>query len=102
MNINIRSGDVPPLIRKTAEEIAGAFYEGNRSERFRSGAGSPKNYIRRHWKDHISVTIQCMARLLGQPGFSDEEKERIHEAIVEFNERAGAGTPKNLSLRNWQ
>lgn len=101
MNINIRSGDVPPLIRKTAEEIAGAFYEGNRSERFRAGAGSPKNYIRRHWKDHISDTIRCMAALLGQPGFPEHEKERIHEAIVEFTERAKPGTPKNLSLRRF-
>jgi len=102
MNINIRSGDVPVLIRKTAEEIAGCFYEENRSERFRKEAGSQKQFIRRHWKDHISVTIQCMAQLLSQPGFDEREKERIHDAIVEFHERAKPGTPRNLSLRNWQ
>lgn len=102
MNINIRSGDVPVLIRKTAEEIAGAFYEGNRSDQFRQNAGSQKNFIRRHWKDHIGDTIQCMAQLLSQPGFPDREKERIHDAIVEFHERAKPGTPRNLSLRNWQ
>lgn len=102
MNLNIRAGDVPVLIRKTAEEIAGTFYEGNRSEKFRSNAGSQKNFIRKHWKDHIGITIQCMAQLLAQPGFPVEEKERIHEAFLEFRERAQVGTPKGLSLRNWQ
>jgi len=102
VNINIRSGDVPVLIRKTAEEIAGCFYEENRSERFRKEAGSQKQFIRRHWKDHISATIQCMAQLLSQPGFDEREKERIHDAIVEFHERAKPGTPNGLSLRNWQ
>ena len=102
MNINIRSGDVPVLIRKTAEEIAGCFYEENRSERFRKETGSQKQFIRQHWKDHISATIQCMAQLLSQPGFDEREKERIHDAIVEFHERAKPGTPNGLSLRNWQ
>jgi hypothetical protein len=102
MNVNIRSGDVPVLIRKTAEEIAGCFFEMSRSDRFRAAAGTQKQFIKRHWKDHLSFALESLAGLLGQPGFPEDQKMTIHEAILEFHERAKPGTPSNLSLRNWQ
>jgi hypothetical protein len=101
MNINIRSGDVPVLIRKTAEEIAGTFYELSRTDRFRAEAGSQKQFIRRHWKDHLGNAVQSLAGLLGQPGFPEDQKLKIHDALIEFHERAKPGTPQ-LSMRNWQ
>jgi hypothetical protein len=101
VNINIRSGEVPILIRKTAEEIAGCFYELSRTDRFRTEAGSQKQFIRRHWKDHLGNAVQSLAGLLGQPGVPEDQKMQIHEAILELHERAKPGTPK-LSMRNWQ
>jgi len=101
MNINIRSGEVPILIRKTAEEIAGCFYELSRTDRFRTEAGSQKQFIRRHWKDHLGNAVQSLAGLLGQPGFPEDQKLKIHDALIEFHERAKPGTPQ-LSTRNWQ
>ena len=101
MNINIRSGEVPVLIRKTAEEIAGCFYELSRTDRFRAEAGSQKQFIHRHWKDHLGNAVQSLAGLLGQPGFPEDQKLKIHDALIEFHERAKPGTPQ-LSTRNWQ
>jgi len=39
--------------------------------------------------------------VLAMPGFPDEEKAKIYDAITEFHDRANPGTPRNLSLRNW-
>jgi hypothetical protein len=102
VNINIRAGDVPVLIRKTAEEIAGCFYEMTRTERFRTQAGTQRQFIKRHWKDHLGHALESLSGVLAMPGFPDEEKTKIYDAITEFHDRAKSGTPRNLSLRNWQ
>lgn len=102
MNLNIRAGDVPPIIRKVAEEIAGTFFEERRTERFRDEVGSQKQFIRKYWKDHIVNAVESLSGVLGLPGFPEDEKVQIYDALTEFHERSQAGTPKNLSLRNWQ
>jgi hypothetical protein len=101
MTIQIRAGEVPELIKKTAKEIAGCFYDMSRTDKFRAEAGSQDHFVRVNWKSHIDMAIQSLAALLGQPGFPDDQKEAIHEAILEFNERATRHKPKRLSLRNW-
>ena len=105
MNLNIRAGDVPPIIRKVAEEIAGCFFEETRTSRFRDewkGQTSQKQFIRNHWKDHIGHALESLSGVLGLPGFPEDEKVKIYDAITEFHERAQAGTPRKLSLKNWQ
>jgi len=99
MLINIRAGDVPELIRKTAEEVTGAFFEMNRTDRFRQYAGSQRRFVRQCWKDHIGTAIELLSALLSQPGRTEHEKNAIYDALVEFNERSSAGTPKNTLRR---
>jgi hypothetical protein len=93
MQLNIRAGEVPELIRKTAEEITGAFYEMNRSERFRQQAGTQRRFIRQCWKDHVNVAVDVLSSLLAEPGRDEREKEQIYDAIVAFKMRASRGTP---------
>jgi hypothetical protein len=102
MNVQIRAGDVPDLIKKTAKEIAGTFYDMNRTDQFRAEAGSQDHFVKRHWKSHVGVAIECLGGVLGLPGTPDDQKETIHAAILEFHERATRHKPKGLSLRNWQ
>ena len=101
MLLNIRSGEVPLLIRKTAEEVAGAFFEMNRTDKFRQYAGTQRRFVRQCWKDHLPVAIDLLAALLDDKGRSEHEKNAIYDALIEFRERSQAGTPK-LSVRSLQ
>ena len=101
MLYQIRSGDVPDVIKKTAKDIAGAFYDMNRTERFRKTVGSQDNFVRRHWKDHVPAAIECLGGLLGMAGTPDDQKTMIYDALTEFHDRASYGKPQQLSTRNW-
>lgn len=101
MLLNIRSGDVPVLLRKTAEEVAGAFFDMNRSDKFRMYAGTQRTFVRQCWKDHLPIAIDLLSALLAEPGRDEREKEEIYDALVAFNNRASERTP-NLSLRSIQ
>ena len=91
--LKIRAGEVPKLIRQTAEEIAGEFYELNRTDQFRKTAGTQRHFIRRHWKSHVEFAIQALSMVLGQPGVPEENKENILEAILQFRQRSTRHTP---------
>lgn len=93
MQLNIRAGEVPKLIRKTAEGICGAFYEMNRSEQFRREAGTQRRFVKLYWKDQIPVAIEALAALLREPGRDEREKKQIYDALIAFNNRSQAGTP---------
>jgi hypothetical protein len=101
MLLNIRAGEVPQLIKHTAKEIAGAFYDMNRTERFRQQAGTQRRFVRQHWKDHVEVAVEALVGVLSLPGTSDHEKNAIYDALTEFNERATERTPE-LSRRSLQ
>lgn len=98
MLLQIRAGEVPKLIKHTAKEIAGAFYDMNRTEQFRQMAGNQRRFVRLHWTHHIPVAIECLTGVLALPGTSEHEKEEIYDALTLFNERSSAGTP-SLSTR---
>ena len=102
MTLQIRAGEIPELIKKTAKEIAGCFYDMNRSERFRKEAGTQDHFVRRQWKHYVPTAVESLAGVLGLPGTPDDQKEIIHDAIMAFHERSSQGRPRNLSLRNWQ
>ncbi|OWV62575.1 hypothetical protein ATY75_12185 [Rhizobium sp. N122] len=101
MLLQIRAGEVPKLIKHTAKEIAGAFYDMHRTDQFRAQAGSQRQFVRRHWTDHVPVAIECLTGVLALPGTSEHEKEAIYDALTIFRERASAGTP-SLSMRTLQ
>lgn len=96
MLVNIRAKDVPPLIRKTAEEIAGAFYEQRRTDQFRREAGAQRYFIRRHWKKHVGQAVESLSSLLAMNGIPDDQKTVIYEAITDFYNKSYRGRPKGL------
>ena len=97
MLLQIRAGEVPKLIKHTAKEIAGAFYDMNRTDQFRAMAGNQRAFVRRYWTDHVPVALQCLSGVLSLPGTSEHEKEEIYEALTQYQERTSAGTP-SLSI----
>ncbi|UIY28708.1 hypothetical protein LZK73_18430 [Neorhizobium galegae] len=101
MILNIRSGDVPELVRHTAKEVAGAFYDMNRTERFRQQAGTQRRFVRQCWKDHVQTAVDLLTSLLALPGTSDHEKAAIYDALTEFTERSSERTP-GYSTRSLQ
>jgi len=101
MLLNIRTGEVPELVKKTAQEVAGAFYDMNRSERFRQYAGTQDAFVAAAWKDHIQTAVDLLAQLLAMPGTSDHEREAIYDALTEFSGRSTERTP-SLSMRSLQ
>lgn len=96
MLVNIRAKDVPPVIRKTAEEIAGAFYEQTRTDQFRQEAGAQRYFISRHWKKHVGQALESLSGLLAMPGIPDDQKAVIYGAVTDFYNRSYRGRPKGL------
>lgn len=99
MLLQIRAGEVPKLIKHTAKEIAGAFYDMNRTDQFRAMAGNQRQFVRRYWTDHVPVAIQCLTGVLALPGTSEHEKLEIYDALTEFQERSSATTPSLSTTR---
>jgi len=93
MMLNIRAGEVPTLIRNTAEEFAGVFYDGGRSDRFRTVGISQKAYVRRYWSNFVPEAVEKLSMLLGMPGLDEKDKAKIAEAIFDFKSRATETTP---------
>lgn len=100
MRSHIRAGEVPELIKKTAMEFAGEFYDGGRTDRFRTVGISEKAYVRRYWTEFVDSAVEVLAAMLGAPGVEDDVKERIHASIVEFKTNATAKPKPPLSLRS--
>lgn len=71
------------LIQKTAEEIAGAFYERAASLNADFYATWPKqrNFIRKNWHSFIPAAREQLTRML-RLDYSDHVKNEIYEALV--------------------
>lgn len=84
-------GKVHPLIKQTAREFAGAFFDNldvfndnryQRTEQFRISEPSQKAYINKHWPEFVKVSRKALASMLAEPGRSDGEKAQIYDALV--------------------
>ena len=75
------------LVRRTAKDIAGAFYEQNRTDRFRKFWPDQDQYIARNWPDFVEEARSTLAGLLGQKTTSEHLKREIFDALQEDNER---------------
>lgn len=90
-------------VRNMAKELAGKFYESNRSKGFRGAFPSFKHYMRGQWVQadgsiknyrpgwlhHVALARKCLAAMLGKPEavVSEAMKQRIHAALIEDRER---------------
>lgn len=97
-------------IRHMAKELAGKFYEDNRSEGFRKAFPTFKAYMRGQWHQpdgsikayrpgwlhHVNLARQVLSRMLGDERVHSNLKWPIYEAILEYNERAHRPSAKKL------
>ena len=75
------------LVRKTAKELAGAFYEDDHSDRFRKLWPSQKTFIARNWPSFVEIARVALTELLHREGTPEYQKIEIYEALCEDNER---------------
>jgi hypothetical protein len=75
------------MVRRTAKDLCGAFYEMNRTDRFRKFWPDQKQYIARNWPDFVEEARTSLAGLLGQSTTPDYLKRQIFEALEDDNER---------------
>lgn len=100
MLLNTRAGEVPDLIRKTAEEFAGVFYDQGRTERFRKAGLSQKAYVRRYWDKFVDPAVQVLSQMLSSPGLPEGKKTAIYDAIIAWHEGSTMRPTPPLSLRS--
>ena len=80
------------LIRKTAYELAGAFFDNadvlkhdvkQRSSRFRLACKDQGGFVKRHWMNFVPAARQVLAAQLSSPVLSERDKETIFDALLE-------------------
>lgn len=76
------------LIRHQAKELAGAFWEADRTERFRNFYPDVRQFIGRHWPDFVPAARNLLVDCLSRKDLSDRLKTEISDALIEDNRRA--------------
>lgn len=91
------------LVKKTAKELAGAFYDGEdalrdgrvgRTTTFREAGMTQAQFIREFWPDFVKIARKTLAHILTLPGTSEAEKNQIYDALLE---ERGAMTDEQLA-----
>lgn len=79
---------VPLLLRKTAIEIAAAFYDmSKRSKAFRVVFPSQRKYVENHWPEFIKQAREALLSVM-EHSKSDHVRNEIYDAITNnFEER---------------
>lgn len=72
------------LIRKTAKELAGAYYElaASRNELFYKQNGNVDAFIRENWANFVLVSKQVLTTLLTNGRLTEIEKADIYDALI--------------------
>lgn len=102
------------LIRRTAKEFAGAFYEAERSAMFRRAFPTASDFIhgRAHkrdgsilkqdpnWWQFVDMAKQTLAKMLGSNGVSEHEKAAIYDALCDEAERGSRANARRVFQNN--
>lgn len=74
---------VHKLIRKTAKELAGAYYEfAAHDNQFYKHFPSVDKFIRREWASFVKVAKETLVACLNSPNLTTAEKEEIYDALL--------------------
>ena len=94
---------VSKLVRSSAKEMAGAFYDNadvfrdgrvERSDLFRIKARTQGEFIATYWKDFVVIARQKLAELLTMPGIPQADKDKIYDALLQ---ERGAWTDEQMA-----
>ena len=102
-------------IKDVAKELAGAFYEDNRSDAFRKTFPTLKAYMRGQWHQpngditinkpgwmyHIDLARKILVTMLGLPDsrVAPVLKERIYDALIDDHNQATSPKAKKVTQR---
>ena len=78
---------VHKLVKKTAQEMAGAFYEWQACRRkygdeFYKLYPSVESFMERDWPNFVRVAKECLTKQLTDGSVSEKEKMDIYEALL--------------------
>lgn len=76
------------LIRQTAKELAGAFYEEDHSDRFRKFWPTAKSFIGRCWPNFVTMARTLLTSMLTRNDVPQHQKDDIYDALIEDQRRA--------------
>ena len=98
------------LVRKTAYDLAGAFFDNadilengarERSRRFRMECKNQEDFIAKHWTKFVPTARKILAFQLRDPNRPQREKDLIFDALLEdrgFASDQRAAAPSILQL----
>lgn len=82
---------VATLVRRTAKELAAAFYDNEdvfrdgrhmRTERFRSMVGTQREFKNEYWTDFVPLARKILAHMLNESGRPQSQKDEIYDALL--------------------
>jgi len=71
------------MIRRDAEELAGQFYDANRTDVFRIQWPDQMQYVRRNWKHFVVHVRQVYCELLAQERVAQADKDAMYDALID-------------------
>ena len=74
--------DLTRMLYHDAREVAGEFYDMNRSTKFRTNWPNQDRFADCNWKTFVETTRQMYAERLGDPKTSPEDARKMHLALV--------------------
>ncbi len=92
------AADLVAMLLHDAKEIAGVFYDMNRSMKFRLNWPLQDNFVDANWKNFVEAARGLYAERLGDPKTPPEEARKMHLAIV-LQEMIGHGQEKDNRLQ---
>lgn len=82
---------VAKLVKKTAKELAGSFYENEdtfgdgrylRTQRFRDEVKSQTAFVNQYWPDFVPLARKILTHMLTESGRTQGEKDQIFDALL--------------------
>lgn len=79
---------VHKLVKKTAQEMAGAYYEWQATQRrfgdnFYATYPSVEAFMERDWPNFVRIAKECLTTQLTDPSVSETEKRDIYDALID-------------------
>lgn len=74
--------DLTRMLYHDAREVAGVFYDMNRSEKFRTNWPNQDRFVETNWKTFVEATRQMYAERLGNPTLDPVQARKMHLALV--------------------
>lgn len=84
------------LVRMAAKEIAGAYYDLERSPQFRKNFPDQRLYVRLRWPHFVEEARKQLSGMLGNSMTPDHQKREIYEALIEDKRRQDTARARDL------